>query len=494
MNPKILNGDCREHLREIKSNSVDSVITDPPYGLEFMGKEWDKLWTKRDARTDSSIGRKNDPFIGARVDKYMTGLEAQHWHYEWLKLIYRVLKPGGHLLVFGGTRTYHRMACAVEDAGFEIRDCITWIYGSGFPKSLDISKAIDKMYGEEREVVAPNPNDRPNAPPQFIYQEERRANPITSPSTPEAQTWDGWGTGLKPAVEFILVSRKPISEKNISLNVLKHGTGGLNIDDCRIGTKEELGRMTYKSERIYKTGFDDKDGWIDNSNNKGRFPSNLILDPESAKVLDEQSGVSKSQGGTGRTTQSIGGRGAYQGGDNRGFFHYQDLGGASRFFYVAKASSSERYFICRVCDTVDNNRLKHKKHSMRCNDCNVDYEPEYLEGKQTTSLMMNIGGHEKNPQKYTDEHKNHNTESNLIGHPTQKPVQLIEYLVKLVTPEGGIVLDPFMGSGTTCVACVRLRRESIGIEKEPDYVRIAKERINKEPLLKIRPLNSYDKN
>jgi site-specific DNA-methyltransferase (adenine-specific) len=314
------------------------------------------------------------------------------YNVELWKECLRVLKPGGHLLAFGGTRTYHRMACAIEDAGFEIRDCIMWIYGSGMPKSHDISKAIDKKLGAKREVIGVdevflrrNPNntgvgrivtksdgttlDGRKTP----YKKSEHAGSITAPATPEAKQWEGWGTALKPANEPIVLARKPLSEKTIAENVMKWGTGGLNIDGCRVGT-EQMGGYVVKSSLGRRTseGGEHKD-FIATSTT-GRFPANVILDEEAAQLLDEQSG-----------------------------------GSISRFFYCAKASKNER------------------------------------------------------------------GEGN--NHPTVKPTKLIEYLVTLITPPNGIVLDPFIGSGTTAIASLNTGRSFIGIELNEGYVEIARRRV-----------------
>jgi len=273
----IYNMDCREGLKLLEDNSIDSIVTDPPYELGFMGKSWDK-----------------------------TGIayNVELWH-ECL----RVLKPGGHLLAFGGTRTYHRMACAIEDAGFEIRDCIQWLYGTGFPKSHNISKAIDKKLGAEREVVGYTKGR--SSPIHGGGQSVGKDDPVTVSATPESQEWDGWGTCLKPANEPIVLARKPISEKTIAENVMKWGTGGLNIDGCRLNTLPRKTGTKPTSDGPTGTG----NTLVGSSKNrqaeydmlnKGRFPANVILDEEAGKLLDEQKG------------------------------------GASRFFYCAKASKKER--------------------------------------------------------------------------------------------------------------------------------------------------------
>ena len=263
-------------------NSIDAVVTDPPYELGFMGKKWDS-----------------------------TGIA---YNVELWQEVLRVLKPGGYLLAFGGTRTYHRMACAIEDAGFEIRDCIQLIYGSGFPKSMDISKAIDKKFGAEREVVGkyqrPDGTDRDYNnwdsngkinTVQFKAISTAESRIITKPATSEAKQWDGWGTALKPANEPIVVARKPISEKTVADNVLKWGTGGINIDGCRIPTDDKLvhggdlktnsgDTRTGKALGMFQNGTSNT--FVQNP--QGRFPANVIFDEEAGRLLDEQSGILKS--------------------------------------------------------------------------------------------------------------------------------------------------------------------------------------------------------
>jgi DNA modification methylase len=398
---KIYNEDCLEGMKLLDDNSIDNIVTDPPYELGFMGKKWDN-----------------------------TGIA---YNIELWKECLRILKPGGHLLAFGGTRTYHRMACAIEDAGFEIRDQMQWIYGSGFPKSMDISKAIDKKAGAEREVVGIKAGheefanrktkghidfkdgtegfDRP-----WMHDDEKRKmyHMQTAPATPEAKQWEGWGTALKPANEPIVVARKPISEKTIADNVLKWGTGGINIDDCRIPTEDSLDGGAYA-----KNGTPRDDGWGMQRGGAGeyvqptgRFPANVILDEEAGKLLDEQSGILKS-------AKVKSAKPAYKGESITKFLRgrstpnnqYDDCGGASRFFYCAKASKKER------------------------------------------------------------------GEGN--NHPTVKPVSLIKYLVTLVTPPDGVCLDPFIGSGTTAIACIDTGRNFIGFELDTHYCEIANERIRK---------------
>ena len=386
--------DCIEGMKQLEDNSIDSIVTDPPYELGFMGKKWD------------STG------IAYNINVWKEAL--------------RVLKPGGHLLAFGGTRTYHRMTCAIEDAGFEIRDCIQWIYGSGFPKSMNISKAIDKSAGAEREVIGKRKHptlkdkskvDRQESTQHHASNSTKDEWDITAPSTIEAQQWDGWGTCLKPANEPIVVARKPLSEKTIADNVLRWGTGGINIDDCRIETEDNLNGGSYgNTTRSEDTFFKGKKpaGAGEFTQPIGRFPANVILDEEAGQILDKQSGLSKSTMSRGGTEKK---KGVFEG--QKGSLNlkvctphiHSDSGGASRFFYCAKTSKSER------------------------------------------------------------------GEGN--NHPTVKPLKLIEYLCILITPPNGIVLDSFMGSGTTAIACINTKRNFIGFETDFTYFNMANERIKK---------------
>ena len=399
---KLLLGDCLDKLKELEDNSVDSVVTDPPYEIGFMGKSWD----------DSGIA--NNP--------------------ELWKEVLRVLKPGGHLLSFSHSRTYHRQAVAVEDAGFEIRDQIMWVYGSGFPKSMDISKQIDKKFGklDEREVVGIKKNtydgsvrntDNHRSPIEIsLYggwglADSPHNTPQTAPATDEAKKWSGWGTALKPAHEPIVMARKPLSEKTVGNNVLEWGVGGINIDGCRVGVEptDPNHRHNPSMGNKGKNSIFGVGGHSGNLQVEGRFPANIIFDEEAGKLLDEQSGISKSIGG--RIEKKIG-WGEFGGNGSKEIIDGQpgfgDVGGASRFFYCPKTSKAER---------------------------------------------------------------NEGTDNN---HPTVKPTDLMAYLIRLVTPKGGIVLDPFMGSGSTGKAAVREGMEFIGIERENEYFEIAKSRIEYE--------------
>jgi len=429
MENKIINGDCIEQMKLLEENSVDAIVTDPPYGLAFMGKKWDNMDSK----------------------------QFQDFTNQWARACWDVLKPGGFLLAFGGTRTYHRLVCGIEDAGFEIRDTIMWLYGSGFPKSLNIGKQIDKIEGNEREVIGRKikrvDGTLRNTEPNGAYMKENIKTKqtdgyvdIEKPGSIDSEKWEGWGTALKPACEPIVVARKPLSEKNVALNVLKWGTGGINIDDCRIGSDMIPCSNDIRSLQKWKEQDGRKHKELINPEptyNQGRFPANIILDEEAGKMLDEQSGVSKSQrslmkGGK-KDTIAYGDYGKIE--TERG---HNDKGGASRFFYCAKASKSERNFGCE--DMIDKER--------------IDYGGFHSE----KGLIKN----NRNPE---------NRLSNKNNHPTVKPIALMEYLIKLVSKEGAVVLDPFLGSGTTLLACYKLNRNGIGIEKEEEYIKICKARI-----------------
>ena len=389
----LLLGDCLDVLRTMPDCSVDAVVTDPPYGLKFMGKKWDY----------------DVPTVEI-----------------WAECL-RVLKPGGHLLAFAGTRTQHRMAVRIEDAGFEIRDMIAWVYGSGFPKSLDVSKAIDKAAGVERtEVIgyqkAMGTTRSEGSAGGYAngltsinsYKVSTEGWDITAPATTEAQQWDGWGTALKPALEPITMARKPL-DGTVAANVLAHGTGGVNIDGCRVRAGGEVVNTPQSNPKNRKPSsyavLTDRErcqemkSWsIERTNTLGRWPANLIHDGS-----DEVVGLFTSGGANG----GKGGAGAIWGSGNTGGSGHGDgnTSSAARFFYCSKASKLEK-------------------------------------GEGNT-------------------------------HPTVKPVELMRYLCRLVTPPGGIVLDPFMGSGSTGMACELEGFDFIGIEREPEYLEISTQRIRR---------------
>ena len=442
-------GDCLEVMRGFAESSVDAIVTDPPYELGFMGKQWDASG------------------IAYRVELWEAAL--------------RVLKPGGHLLAFGGTRTYHRMACAIEDAGFEIRDSLHWLYGSGFPKSLDVSKAIDKARDDRADVLrvtaflaaARDAAGKTNAemdaevwrlngrkgtpgeawqaaevvgerttgigtgrgPTALMRDGDRR---LRAPNSDDAERWKGWGTALKPAHEPIVLARKPLIG-TVARNVLEHGTGALNIDACRIGT-ETLAATTRGVSRIGT--FEDADGNV-TPERVGRWPANVLLDEAAARELDAQSGESRSAGGSGPASKNWRGDGRTVGAGLSGATGgFGDFGGASRFFYVAKPSRAERDIGCED--------LTHEV-------VNEATPPGSAGANSPRAGAGRLGAV-----------RNH--------HPTVKPVELMRHLVRLVTPPGGVVLDPFMGSGTTAFAAWLEFRNFVGIERDEKYIAIAQRR------------------
>jgi site-specific DNA-methyltransferase (adenine-specific) len=398
---QIVMGDNLEVLKYIPDNSIDTCLCDPPYGLSFMGKEWDSF--------------------GTDLQRY------QEWTRRWASEVLRVAKPGATLLAFGGTRTFHRLACGLEDAGWEIRDTLMWLYGSGFPKSLNISKAIDKMKGSEREVIGKGRSGK-----TAIWTEEGGMGDydITAPATPESEMWKGYGSALKPAYEPIIMAMKPL-DGTFAENALKWGVAGLNIDEARIESNRKDTRHG-GGKNFSSYSFDTEAKGYDLP--QGRFPANLLLDETSAEILDAQSGITKSEGG--KVLQpSFWGRSHFQ--RNGG---YHDVGGASRFFYVAKASKSER-------------------------NAGLEDMPEKVGG----GLNATVYGDSRNGRVTMQQN----------NHPTVKPIKLMDYLVKLtkMPSQDQVYLDPFLGSGTTAIAVVLNGRHYIGIEREPEYIEIAKARI-----------------
>ncbi len=408
-------GDCIEVMRGFADNSVDAIVTDPPYGLSFMGKKWDH----------------NVPSIEV-----------------WRECI-RILRPGGHLLSFGGTRTYHRLVVAIEDAGFEIRDQVQWIYGQGFPKSLNIGLSADKSLGLQLDRGTAIKRGVNNPPNQTKSASE---TPKYEAKSDFAKQWSGWGTALKPANEPICLARKPLEKGlTVAANVQKWGTGGLNIDESRIAAVDQsaldaaVKRMTGNAANA---GEFQNSKHIKPNSAQGRFPANVILDEAAGEMLDAQTGELKNggQNATSRTGKIIKANayGIYKEVAAPSNF-VGDTGGASRFFYCAKASTSERNAGCEGMAEVW---------------VATQNEGDAKEYKSEGRTASKKGGLKRN------------------FHPTVKPVKLMEYLVKLITPPGGIVLDPFMGSGTTGIAAVKLDALFIGIEMNEDYFKIAKSRID----------------
>ena len=488
----IIHGDCLEELKKLDDNSVDAVITDPPYGLSNTKPQQVadvlKAWVTGDT---VSVPAKRGGFMGKDWDSFVPPPAV------WAECM-RVLKPGGHMAVFAGARTQDLMGLSIRLAGFEIRDTLGWIYGSGFPKSHDIGKAIDKrggnahlakeigkaiqearesrgltkgwcderfcggttnwswfegrpagirppsieafkdivsewpelgVYAEkvaevEREVVGRAKGAQAESTGRYGAWGNDRGDGIseynlTAPATSEAQRWDGWGTALKPAIEPIILARKPL-DGTVANNVLAHGVGGLNIDACRVGSDGGTAAVNFGETRgaMYGGGKGKPTNEVSDIG-KGRFPANVLLDEHAAKEMDEQSGVSVSKaGGRSGTHFSAGNEGVPTPDRPRG--GHTDSGGASRYFpvfkYQAKAPKKERPVIERE-------------------------------------------------------------DGSKIQHPTVKPLALLEWLVELITPEGGLILDPFAGTGTTLQAATNKGFHSIGIEADTDYVQLIHKRL-----------------
>lgn len=413
-------GDCLETLRGMPDNSVDSIVTDPPYGLSFMGKRW---------------------------DYDVPSVEI------WAECL-RVLKPGGHLLAFAGTRTQHRMAVRIEDAGFEIRDMIAWVYGSGFPKSMDVSKAIDKAAGAEREVVgviqrAPAGSDDPTQSGGRNYRMGGEQS-ITAPATDAARQWQGWGTALKPALEPITVARKPLVG-TVATNVLEHGVGALNIDGCRVsGEVPVFTKKAQSADNCYGDGLNGsaRTGEVSTA---GRWPANLIHDGSD----EVRAGFPESAGsGPARKLNRGSGNRAGDWGMNANAGDSAALrdagtGSAARFFYCAKASKKDR----------DEGLDGFERVATGAMDGNSGRSGQRTAGDGITPVERPV-------------------RANI--HPTVKPTDLMAYLVRLVTPPGGTVLDPFMGSGSTGKAAMREGFRFIGCELSEEYSAIARARIEHE--------------
>lgn len=401
-------GDCRTLMAEMEDCSVDSIVCDPPYELNFMNKGWDAS--------------------GIAYD-----LEV------WRQAL-RVLKPGGHLLAFSGSRTYHRMTVAIEDAGFEIRDQIMWIYGSGFPKSHDVSKAIDKAAGVEREVVG---QAKRAGKETGTYGAMAGDNLITAPATPEAQQWQGWGTALKPAHEPICIARKPLIG-TVAANVLAHGTGAINVDACRVNPGE-MTKTGGRSRRGSVYADYEADGPFV-ARDRGRWPANVVHDG-SDDVVAAFPNAPGQRGDHAKCRQSPNGifgrmRPAL---DHAG---RGDIGSAARFFYTAKASQWDRN------GGLDGLNDKPSAAS--------EFRPNHAEKAAL--------GEDGNPYGRWSPKKN--------IHPTVKPTDLMQYLCRLVTPSNGIVLDPFTGSGSTGRAAILEGFSFIGCELSEEYAEIARGRIS----------------
>ena len=593
---ELINGDCLDVIRGMEPNSVDAIVTDPPYGLEFMGKEWDRLDTahaKRDRADELSVESKR-PFLAHSVS-YQRGTSAQDWHYAWAVEALRVAKPGCHLLAFGGTRTFHRLACAIEDAGWEIRDTLMWVYGSGFPKSESVSLAIDKKacrlelearlgrkptkeemkaaWEGYRKVVG-HKGGRYDSPGtdirggQFIGGQPGtmlNLGNITAPATDAARQWEGWGTALKPAYESIVLARKPL-DGTVAANVLKWGTGSINIDGCRV----EIAKGDYKGlggggvhgvgDKIHNNVFGEYAARINIDHSQGRWPANLIHDgSEEVLELFPESSV------TGRRSDRSKSRPLAEtpffDGKKQCHFNteYTDSGSAARFFYTAKASRRERELgldsieivmveyhtwdnedrkarlqvdtgqfpprVIGVSGTPDNDasewntflfgndsmgqslpaipsitltatRSITESKTLRflvpllIKDYIVDVNGKTASGGSPADIVddsiplliiTSANGVSRRGAGNVASAMRWQIKGNAASpadHPCVKPLALMHYLVRLVTPPNGTILDPFMGSGTTGMAAQQEGFRFIGIEKEKENVEIAERRID----------------
>lgn len=393
---QIHTGDAFDVLADLPAESIHACVTDPPYGLAFMGRSWDDFEPR----------------------------EYQEWCEAWAREVKRVMKPGAHLLAFSGNRTHHRAFSGVEDAGLEIRDTITWHYGSGFPKATDVSKTIDKRADADRETVRVDYNgselmrhqagEGSNTRPWMEEAAEKgyHEKPGDEPATDEAKRWDGWKTALKPATEYVVLARKPFDGATVDC-VLDHDTGALNIDGCRVGDWDHTVEST-----------DNRGGVVGGDNSRsqppqdveGRYPANVVFDEAAARDLDDEVGVTESSEPR-EERREIDDEQLY--GDSRksGLGGYGDSGGPSRYFYTSKASKSDR--------------------------TNGDRVPN--------------------------------------DHPTVKPTDLMQWLVRLVARPEQIVLDPFVGSGTTCLAAKRESRRFVGVERQEKYADVARARCGLAP-------------
>lgn len=539
----IHHGDCLDVMREMEENSVDAVVCDPPYGLEFMGMKWDRLGNIGEGKSKTPAPAKSGQAFNERIGRVSYNASQnvkcrkckhwkfsgtpckctspdfpnirsaqaqamQGWHFAWACEALRVAKPGAYLLAFGGTRTFHRLACAIEDAGWMLKDTMMWVYGSGFPKSHDVSKALDRKAGAEREVVGKETVDAGITSGSMHAGRESRLveRDVTVPATPEAKQWNGFGTALKPSWEPIVLAQAPL-EGTYAENVLKWGCGALNIDGCRIGTDKITTRLQKKA-----WGIGGQSAPTGESEHQGRWPANFLLSHTMfcEKVGEKRVKASLPASGptsTGESTSNS--RGKFDGRGNRtppnyadadgfetiedwrcvpdcpvamldkqsgelksgrllthhkrgggkppiGTFEIRertgepcnfggDQGGASRFFYCAKASTQER---------------------------NAGLEEVLTLFERRQGFEEKSAGRWNKAGEWTD-----NTTPSANNHPTVKPIALLRYLCRLVTPPGGLVLDPFTGSGSTGCAAVLEGFRFVGIEKEKEYTEIAEARI-----------------
>lgn len=439
-------GDSREVLKALSENSVDAIVCDPPYHLT-TGKNGGSGEASVNLNTPQGRARVTTGFMGMQWD----GGDVANRPEVWAECL-RVAKPGAWLLAFGGTRTFHRMACAIEDAGWEIRDTLMWVYGSGFPKSRNVCLDMDKMdgHGNRGHRIAVANRHHPDG----TLEPNGEHLPAYEPKTDAAKQWAGWGTALKPAWEPIIMARKPMVG-TVAANVLAHGTGGLNIDGCRVPVDREADASQLRTMQRSKREADD--GWGMSSvsgdspsvvRTDGRWPANLIHDgSDEVLALFPQSTAPgrfpKNSGGIG-TTSGIYGKAIGRDQQEREL----DTGSAARFFYCAKASREDRE------EGINGTKkLFGMSGAAAAAAARGDHYDNGDGGVNKTTLRHNI-------------------------HPTVKPTDLMAYLCRLVTPAGGTVLDPFMGSGSTGKAAMREGFHFIGIDLSAEYIEIARARID----------------
>lgn len=453
-NATLYNGDCLDVLKALPANSIEACLTDPPYGLSAHSeadiRKCMAAWLADEPYVHGGKG-----FMGKSWDSFVPGPEM------WREL-YRVLKPGAHLLVFAGTRTADLMSLALRLAGFECRDSLQWVFGSGFSKGLDVSKAIDAMKGAEREVIGYERhgntafgiiNDDAWQAKEFTY--------CTAPATPEAAQWDGWKSAMKPAYEPILLFRKPL-DGTIAGNTLKWGTGGLNIDATRVFGDMGPDRALGKPRRTDNTKYGQANETINPQHPQGRYPANIILD--SSEEVEKCFPVSTSRP---VKSENIGKSGD---GKKRGLF---GNGSIVRSGYYDKETSASRFF--QHCDyTIEEiaelNGIEPKRivYSGKASKRDRDEGCESLAAKQ----YSHDGRETPIENAYQ---RNQSVAAN--HHATVKPTSLLRYCLRLICPPGATVIDPFLGSGSTAKAALLEGFNVIGIEREPDYFEICKARV-----------------
>jgi DNA modification methylase len=529
MTVSILNGDCRDVLAGLEPDSFDSCVTDPPYHLTSIVKRFGSE-TAAPAKSNGATGvyaRASSGFMGQTWDGGDVAFRPETW-----AAVFRVLKPGAHLLAFSGTRTYHRMVCAIEDAGFEIRDQLAWVYGSGFPKSLDVSKAIDRAAGAEREKVAPRSviGHQRNIGNRRPYMDNPgHTTDSDTPATPEAAAWQGWGTALKPAWEPICLARKP-PIGTVAANVLAHGTGALNIDGCRVEAAE--GDYDHPGNDLEHTRRGAKDWRMPDQQAKphalGRWPANLVHDgsDEVLAGFPETTSGNRKPGDYGLMGYMGAGAAPMPGVDG-------DTGSAARFFasfpmededclhqekldliarFAASLSGScetptaEEVAAIRIAGFRSAGSPVTPGSTGNFSSSTPILNPAPAENRDSTATTPTTASPSKSSGSApcaTDESINSGRRAGAAGgsapvtetrflycpkadradrgegntHPTVKPGDLMRWLVRLITPPGGHVLDPFGGSGSTGLAASREQFRATLIELSPEYAEIARRRI-----------------